>query len=1585
MKKRLLAMLMAMCMIVGLLPATAFAQEPMQIADEVFESDESQNVAALGTNTRAGNVIELELGGEDWIDGKIGTEHHWTSSNDNAVTVNGTGVLSGDATIKAVGMSDEPVTITHFYKDWGQDRSETFQVQVTLPKAKFFLLKAAGIPPEGAEDQGKDNYYPNGTDTIVVNGETYTEKTGLPGFLTEEGYQKVPNIGDSYFGLNDNDPVDQTLVVEPESDFMQALREKAELIDEQDIVWYAIKRQEDGYHVDGYVSNIPVRVTYKYVDPQDPNNTKTVTDDTVTASDYRVLSLEECDFTAPDGYTFAGWKLEDEGSHEKDTFMPGEKFALMTNETFVAQWDKAATGTLTVKYVDDSNNTLKTTTDNIQVGESYKVEPDESIEVDGVTYLYDKDSTATGSLTGTMTEDGVTVTLVYTKDENKDGTPDKNQVLVKYVSANADMGTVWGKIESFEVPTDQTAVTVVTPQGMAMPKAGYTFDHWTVNYPTLDTLKDPALLESHEFKDVPAGTVITFTAYFTAESEYTLTFNAGLGKFDDGTIMYQQPVREVDLDADGNFKVELPNRVTMTAPEDAVFAYWTADSEKADKIYGRDDTVLPARCDEVSFRAVKDQTVYAVWSKDENGDGKPDISEDTYTLTIDANGGTIDGSASYTEPTKYWAGDRVKPSMKLEGHTFQSPENAALIGWSDDQNVVGRIYGAEEQLPSLVEWVVFSDEDVTVYAVWGEDKDGDGKPDGQDEKYTLHYDDNGGTGAPADQTGLTVGQEVTLDSGAQMKYGDEKVVFAGWSTDSAVRHKIYGEDDEKFPTLTTQVKIKEDEFQTNTVYAVWGYDENGNGVADAYEITITPADISVYMGGNGYEGTVTDGQGGTAGEGTKNGFPEPGFTIKLPASISAEDFDVTKLMLTYTGDSHDSNEDENQDYKWEFKPYDGNFAHNTVYRIVPAGNTEGRPIRMEFTKTIIEDGNETVITITQDNFKVGLNLNQTLTMKVYGEGIQEEKVSFLYDNQPYGIAVDTGNLIVRGTTGGAKYDNVNQADVEAGKPGAVAEKETTYYINGDQKVEVSDPKGVALLFDDVIDALESNQNRHQQLEDRAEKYFEEEEISAASGNVFDYEFKYLDLVDTNNGNAWVQADKDVTISWPLPEGTTKDTEFKLLHFEGLHREQAANEVADSIAKADVETIKIVEVTDTHVVFKAGKDGFSPFALVWETKAPDVTLTYYPNGGSGSVKQDTYTQGAIVQVSGNMFSRTNYVFTGWNTAANGTGVSYAPGKSITLDSSVALYAQWSYVGGDGGTSTSDDYTLHYVTNGGEKLSSETESHPWTKDYRDLPTPERDGYTFVGWYWDLRLTDPVSEDIKIDKSTVDIYAKWEKDGEAIDTHGVSDWLDTVNHRAYLNGYPGQTFGADRNMTRAEAAQMFYSLLLDKDVKITKTFTDVPADAWYADAVNTLASLDMLSGYPDGTFQPNRTITRAEFAVMALGFADRMENAVCSYYDVRRDDWFHTYVAQASEYGWIGGYPDGTFRPNNMITRAEVCVIVNNMLGRDADKRFIDRNGNALNDFVDLPGSHWAFYAITEATNSHKYTLDYGEESWDRVTGV
>ena len=209
------------------------------------------------------------------------------------------------------------------------------------------------------------------------------------------------------------------------------------------------------------------------------------------------------------------------------------------------------------------------------------------------------------------------------------------------------------------------------------------------------------------------------------------------------------------------------------------------------------------------------------------------------------------------------------------------------------------------------------------------------------------------------------------------------------------------------------------------------------------------------------------------------------------------------------------------------------------------------------------------------------------------------------------------------------------------------------------------------------------------------------------------------------------------------------------------------------------------------------------------------------------------------------------------------------------------------------------------------------------------------------------------------------------------GVADWLETDDHYAYMNGIGNDLFAPNANMTRAQVAQMFYNLLIDKNVDITARFTDIPADAWYATAVNTLASIGAITGIGNNQFAPDRTITRAEFTAIAVRFAKLVRGADAGFSDVPANAWYYDSISTAVEYGWIGGYADGTFRPNKSITRAEVVTIVNRMLNRSFDTSVSYRT---VTRFTDVPTSHWAFEAIVEATTGHDHYFKKGVENWD-----
>ena len=216
---------------------------------------------------------------------------------------------------------------------------------------------------------------------------------------------------------------------------------------------------------------------------------------------------------------------------------------------------------------------------------------------------------------------------------------------------------------------------------------------------------------------------------------------------------------------------------------------------------------------------------------------------------------------------------------------------------------------------------------------------------------------------------------------------------------------------------------------------------------------------------------------------------------------------------------------------------------------------------------------------------------------------------------------------------------------------------------------------------------------------------------------------------------------------------------------------------------------------------------------------------------------------------------------------------------------------------------------------------------------------------------------------------------------DDTGVSDLLNTKDHDQYLFGYPDGTFGPGLNMTRAEAAQMFYNLLVDQDVTAKPVFDDVPEGAWYAEPVNVMAKLGIVKGVGDDKFEPNREITRAEFTAMAMRFAEGETGGKNIFSDVDEDDWFYDVVVDSIKYGWIEGYPDGTFRPQNLITREEVTTIVNRMLGRLPDEKFIDAHEDDLDLFPDVT-KNWAYYDVVEATNDHQYKKTSSGEDWTKL---
>lgn len=185
-----------------------------------------------------------------------------------------------------------------------------------------------------------------------------------------------------------------------------------------------------------------------------------------------------------------------------------------------------------------------------------------------------------------------------------------------------------------------------------------------------------------------------------------------------------------------------------------------------------------------------------------------------------------------------------------------------------------------------------------------------------------------------------------------------------------------------------------------------------------------------------------------------------------------------------------------------------------------------------------------------------------------------------------------------------------------------------------------------------------------------------------------------------------------------------------------------------------------------------------------------------------------------------------------------------------------------------------------------------------------------------------------------------------------------LDTTNHNAYVSGRTATTFVPNGTLTRAEATKLLYELMTAQAHKqydrSDNGFSDVPAGKWYAVAVSTLANAGAIKGYSNGTFQPGKPINRAEFVTILTGIYGVNTSKGMPFADVG-SAWCHDAVATAYANGWVGGYADGTFHPNQTITRAEAVTILNRVLGRSCDLTFVQANAQAASHFTDVtPGA-------------------------------
>ena len=457
------------------------------------------------------------------------------------------------------------------------------------------------------------------------------------------------------------------------------------------------------------------------------------------------------------------------------------------------------------------------------------------------------------------------------------------------------------------------------------------------------------------------------------------------------------------------------------------------------------------------------------------------------------------------------------------------------------------------------------------------------------------------------------------------------------------------------------------------------------------------------------------------------------------------------------------------------------------------------------------------------------------------------------------------------------------------------------------------------------------------------------------------------------------------------------------------------------------------------------DGFTPMGFAQEMiKADGSTvvkifytrnsylLTYKDSLSAGVYASQTYKFGAAVTAIADP-TKTGYTFTGWSPTVPAT----MPAEARTV------YAQWRKTTPD--TVVFDPNNINGKTLAAKSLTVYSGSAPWetfevvVKEpagtqrssgtvslsggsqsasftaFDPITFPAAGTYTFTVGEVD-RNTRYMSYDRNLYTLTVKVE---EKGGMLVisdvyytnaagrsyrdfpivfsNTYGsytpyvpvvppkTPDKLNADDHFAYVIGYPDGGVHPHATITRAETATIFFRLLTEKTRKdnLTKyhSFRDVPQGAWYNAAVATMAKLKIITGYPDGTFQPDAPVTRAEFAAIAARFDEKSARTTASFRDIY-GHWAERYISRSAELGWIRGYTDNTFRPDQSITRAEAMALINRVLNRNPEsKDDLLRSMNIFNDNLDT--AKWYYLDVQEAANSHDFIRKAnGYEMWKKL---
>lgn len=941
---------------------------------------------------------------------------------------------------------------------------------------------------------------------------------------------------------------------------------------------------------------------------------------------------------------------------------------------------------------------------------------------------------------------------------------------------------------------------------------------------------------------------------------------------------------------------------------------------------------------------------------------------DTWTLTYHANGGT--GAPTDDEvysKTNATATVKGQGKMTYDGYTF--------LGWTteihgvvvDADDVPAALYKADNTLPMTG--------DATLYAVWAVDSNGDNKPDYEQKQITVNV--------------------VWMDDGNRCGIRPNEIAF-----------KLNGTEYPVDLTNEKGVLVTTNEGNTQWIYTVPTLlDEDASfTIDDISDIVVTPEDHADSTDKTGYT-----------------------------SSVAYAD-DVFTITLTHTPETTSHSVEKN----WDFG--DATFTTGTATIQLfangqPALDSNNQPL----TQTFVPEGSEPLGWNDLPKYEGGqLITYQAIETQVVDTSGNDVTAHFRaeYDTSTPGMTQITNTYTeLRNITLHYFWDDNNNAAGE--RPSNITVQlfytisdDTTTRAAGVQPVENSektisadsegnwnvtwtdlpiydvDGSGKVLNYEaHVVAYTDAEGTEHNNL-----NLGENNDELTGSNYTFDVVSFGMDSVFIMNSAMDTTTDFKVTKQWNDANNaytTRPDTIWVNLMQDGVVYQSA--EVTkdnwthtwadlpvyptDGTGGAYTYTVSEIPVPG-YTSTVAGNTITNALDALSNPDDPDnqLTVTFVYNNGQQNTTQTVSFGGTATSITPTW---DGHVFKGWYTD-NGTFVNPYDFTDPVTDN-ITLYAKWVSI--HDGTEDKDDH--HFVTFVYENASATSNGTAIAENTKIqvacgseytftaaadsgyiLNTPTKVGSaTLVANGNNSFTLDNITSDI-----TVTITATRQTTGGGSSGGGgtTRPELEKGDHFAYIVGYEDGTVRPENNITRAEVATIFFRLLTEESREAyyseVNAFTDVSDGDWYNNAISTLVNADIITGYTDGSFRPDAYITRAELAAIASRFDD------ISGGETRLTDidghWAEELISSAYNKGWVDGYPDGSFRPDQNITRAEVMTLVNRVL-----ERAVDQDG-MLDDMVtwsDNQPSSWYYEAVQEATNSHDYSRDEGEtlETWTEIT--